>query len=256
MNPVQSAQIQFHTGNIVIKEQLPSLFIGRNLIVTVLSNPKDGMVLVSMFGKRLLVETSMDLSKGQVLNLKVQSVQPKVVLKAVEAQNQPKLASEQALQNFVQEQVGSFKEVPLKAFNVRTMLEDYLAGKPSDAQSAQFVAGLLDEAAKFPQALAFLLIPIVQDESHGKAKVAIEKEADDRYRITFDLETDHMGTIGCTARIDGGIEIEIRAGTENLAGFIKSHLQELHAALSGLGVVRRLDVMVNRHMPASVDTLV
>lgn len=256
MNPVQAAQIQFHTGNIAIKDQLPSLFIGRNLIVTVLSDPKDGMVLVSMFGKRLLVETTMDLSKGQVLNLKVQALHPKVVLKAVEGQNLPKLTSSEALQNFVQELVGTFEEAPLKAFNIRAMLEESLAGKSGDAQSARLMAGLLEEAAKFPQALAFLLIPIVQDESRGQAKVAIEKGADDSYIISFDLETDHMGTIGCTARIGDGIEVEIRTGTENLAGFIKSHVQELHEALSGLDVVRRLDVVVNRHMPASVDALV
>ena len=155
MSTVQTTQIQFHTGNIVIKDQLPSLFIGRSLIATVLSNPKDGMVLVSMFGKRLLVETTMDLGKGQVLNLKVQALHPKVVLKAVESQIQPKLASSEALQNFVQEIVGKFEEAPLKAFNIRTMMEEHLAGKSGDALSAQFVAALLDEASKFPQALAY-----------------------------------------------------------------------------------------------------
>ena len=98
--------------------------------------------------------------------------------------------------------------------------------------------------------------PIVQDESRGQAKVAIEKGADESYVITFDLETDHMGTIGCTARIGGGIEVEIRTGSETQAGFLRSHLQELHEVLSGLDVVRRLEVVVNRHMPASVDALV
>ena len=256
MNPVQAAQIQFQTGNIVVKEQLPSLFIGRNLIATVLSNSKDGMVLVSMFGKRLLVETTMDLGKGQVLNLKVQATHPKVILKAVPNQNLTKTALGEAMRGFVQEVVGKFEEAPLKAFNVRTMLEDHFAGKSGDAQSAQIIATLLDEAAKYPQALAFLLIPIVQDESRGQAKVAIEKGADESYTITFDLETDHMGTIGCTARIGNGIEVEIRTGSDSLADFLKAHVQELHGALSGLDVVRRLDVVVNRQMPASVDALV
>ena len=256
MNPVQAAQIQFQTGNIVLKDQLPSFFIGRSLIATVLSNPKDGMVLVSMFGKRLLVETTMDLGKGQVLNLKVHALHPKVVLKAAQGQNLPKLASSEALQSFVQELVGTFEKAPLKAFNLSTMLEEHLDGKSGDAQNAQFVAGLLDEAAQFPQALAFFLIPVIQDESRGHAKVAIEKGADDSYIITFDLQTDHMGTIGCTARIGGGIEVEIRTASDTLAGFFRSHLQELHEALSGLDIVRRLDVVANRHIPASVDTLV
>lgn len=256
MNPVQAAQVQFHAGNIVLKDQLPSLSIGRSLVATVLSNPKDGMVLVSMFGKQLLVETTMELSKGQVLNLKVQAMHPKVVLKAAEGQNLPRQASSDALRSFVQELAGRFEEAPLKAFNVRAMLEKQLSGKAGDAQTAQFVAGLLDEAAKYPQALGFLLIPVVQDESHGQARVAIAKGADDSYTVTFDLETDHMGTIGCTARIGGGIEVEIRTGSDSLAGYIRSHVQELHAALSGLNVVKRIDVVVNRRMPSSVDTLV
>ncbi len=256
MNPVQAAQLQFNTGNIVLKDQLPSLSIGRSLVATVLSNPKDGMVLVSMFGKRLLVETTMELSKGQVLNLRVLATHPKVVLKAAEGRNLPKPASSEALQSFVRDLVGRFEEAPIKAFNVRTMLEEHLSGKSGDAQTAQFVAGLLDEAAKYPQALAFLLIPVVQDESRGQARVAISKDADDSYTITFDLETDHIGTIGCTARIGGGIEVEIRTGSDSLAGFIRSHVQELHTVLSGLDVVRRIDVVVRRRMPASVDTLV
>lgn len=256
MNPTQVTQARFNTGNIVIKDQLPALFLGRNCIATVLSNPKDGMVLVSMFGKRLLVETTMDLTKGQVLNLKVQALHPKVVLKTVEGQTLPKLSLGEGLTAFIEELVGKFEEVPLKAFNVREILEEHLAGKPGDAGSAQIVSGLLDEVAKYPQTLAFLLIPVVQDDSHGRAKVAIERDADDSYTITFDLETDHMGTVGCTARIRDGIEVEIRTGSDALAGFLRSHLQELHESLSGLNVVKRLDVVVNRHLPASVDTLV
>lgn len=256
MTPVQAAHIQFHTGNIVIKEQLPSLFIGRNLVATVLSNSKDGMVLVSMFGKRLLVETAMELTKGQVLNLKVQALHPKVVLKAVEGPHLPKLAAERALQEFVRETVGTFEKTPLKAFDVRTMLRDQVAGKPGDAQTVQFLTALLDEATQYPQALAFLLIPVVQDDSRGQAKVAIEKGADDSYLITFNLETDHMGTIGCTARIGGGVEVEIRTGSDAIADFLRSHLLELQETLSSLDVVRRLEVVVNRHMPTGVDALV
>jgi hypothetical protein len=55
--------------------------VGRQVVATVLANPKDGLVLVSMFGRQLLVETTLNLTKDQVLNLRVHATSPKVVMK-------------------------------------------------------------------------------------------------------------------------------------------------------------------------------
>lgn len=256
MNPMHVGQSQFRPGNIVIREQLPALTIGRNVLATVLSRPKDGMVLVSLFGKRLLVETDMDLNKGQVLNLKVQALNPKVVLKTVEAPGIPRPVPGETISTLIEHLVGKFEDVPLKSFNIREILEDHLTGKQGDAATANFVATLIDEAAKYPQALAFLLIPIVQDQSRGRAKVVIEPDPEQGYVITFDMETDHMGVIGCSARVGNGIDVEIRTGSNALADFIRSHLSELHATLSSLGAVKRLEVLVRRMPQAGLDMLV
>lgn len=54
--------------------------MGRQVVATVLSTPKDGLVTVSMFGRRFLVETTLDLFKDQVLNLRVHATTPRVIL--------------------------------------------------------------------------------------------------------------------------------------------------------------------------------
>lgn len=256
MTPTQISQVQLQTGNIVVKDQLPALVIGRLVIATVLSKPKDGMVLVSMFGKQILVETTMELAKGQVLKLKVQDLHPKVVLKPAEAPTSPKAAAAGSLSTMIEQLVGKLGDTPLKAFNINRILEDHITGKPVDAATAQFAAALIDEAAKYPQALAFLLIPIVQEQSQGRAKVVIEADPEQGYMITFDMETDHMGVIGCTARVGATIDVEIRTGSEALADLFRSHLPELHVALSALGTVKRLDVVMRRMPQAGVDMLV
>jgi hypothetical protein len=255
MNQTHISQAQLRTGSIIIKDQIPSLFIGRNVVATVLSRPKEGMALVSMFGRRLLVETTMDLTKGQVLNLKVHALQPKVILKPLEAQGVQRTTTLAGVSALIERLVGKLGDVPLKAFNVREILEEQIQGK-SDPVMAQFISALVEEAAKYPQALAFLLIPIVQEDSRGRAKVVVEKDREEGFVITFDMETDHMGVIGCTARINDGIDVEIRTGSDSLADFLRSHIQALYERLAGIDVVRRLEVVMSHGMQPNLDMLV
>jgi hypothetical protein len=74
--------------------------------------------------------------------------------------------------------------------------------------------------------------------------------------ITFDMETDHMGVIGCTARINDGIDVEIRTGSDSLADFLRSHIQALYERLAGIDVVRRLEVVMSHGMQPNLDMLV
>ncbi|MCK7512721.1 MAG: hypothetical protein MZV70_57605 [Desulfobacterales bacterium] len=46
---------QIPAGDIIVQGKISSLAIGRQVVATVLSTPKDGLVLVSMFGEHFLV---------------------------------------------------------------------------------------------------------------------------------------------------------------------------------------------------------
>lgn len=242
---------QIHPGTVVVKGDVPSLSVGRQVAVTVLSMPRNGLVLVSMFGRRFLVETNLDLQKDQVLNLKVHATSPKVIMKPVEGSGEAKAALK-VLDSMVEQLVGKFGAAPLEAFDLREILKKLLLEPQGDAAPIQFAQKLLQEFSQVPAAVAFLVVPFLDDESRGRAQVAIERDAQD-YRITFRVETDSLGLIESTAvRSASGIAVEIRSGLEEVVEFLRSHLKELSDSLEPLGV--GIIEVVRRKPEAPVQT--
>jgi len=251
---------QVRSGSIVLEGNIPSVSIGRTVIATVLSAPKGGFVLVSMFGKRLLVETTMPLEKGQVLNLKVHSVSPKIILRP---SPQPDLPEQNAplkdLSNALGQIVGKFGDKPISSFLVQETMEQLFSRGDQDPQSVQFVTALFDQIYQFPQAIAYLFIPLVGDDSGSRAQVSVER-GEDSYAVNLDIETENLGSIECRARIDKDkmVDVEIRTPSGEVAAFLRSRLSELRAGLEPLGI-RSLEVIrsaLRKQSPKEVDVLV
>ena len=225
---------QFSSGSIIVNEKIPSLSVGRLLVATVLSRPKGGNVLVSLFGRKTLVETTIPLHKGQVLNLKIHAVSPRIILKPV----QPSPGSQtvmKGIKNLVEDLVGTFGKTPVKSFTAEEILQTFTKHSLQEPAFAQFVSTLMDQINLHPQALAYLFIPLVQEDSHSHARISIEKQ-DQAYIIHFEINTDHLGQMECTARLDDAIDVEIRTSSQETADFIQEHIYELYTGLEPLGV--------------------
>lgn len=251
---------QVRSGSIVLEGNIPSVSIGRTVIATVLSAPKGGSVLVSMFGKRLLVETTMPLEKGQVLNLKVHSVSPKIILRPSPQADLPEQnAPLKDLSNALGQIVGGFGDKPISSFLVQETVKQLLSQGDQDLQSVQFVMALLEQIYQYPQAIAYLFIPLVGDDSGSRAQVSVGRD-EDAYTVNLDIETENLGSIECRARMDKDkmIDVEIRTPSGDVAAFLGSRLSELRQGLEPLGI-RSLEVIrsaLRKQSPKEVDVLV
>lgn len=231
-------------GSIVLSESLPSMSIGRIVIATVLSAPKDGSVLVSIFGKRLLVETTIPMEQGQVLNLKVHAVSPKVILKPIPVDTAQMITSSlKDIGAILAGMVGKAGEKDLGSFLVQEITRQLSSPSGQDASAAPVVNAIIDQITQYPNAIAYLLIPLVDNDSRGAARVSIEKE-ENAYVLNFDMETEYLGNLACTARMykDKGMDVEIRTPSEETAEFLRANIYELKASLQPFGV-RSIGVM-------------
>ena len=253
---------QVVTGDITIKGniQVPSLAIGRLVVATVLSSPKNGLVLVSMFGQRLLVETNLDLMEGQILNLRVQATNPKVVMKPVESSPETKTALK-VLDSLVERIAGRFGDAPIQSFEIKEIIKKFLSEAQStkDMPTVQAALKFVEGFAQLPpNTVAYLLIPFVDDNSRGKAQVTIERNGRD-YRLHFEVETDALGLVESTVSMTAkGISVQISSGSAQVVDLLKAHLEELGQSLSpygvtGIEVVRKNPLSAQR---TGVDVLV
>jgi hypothetical protein len=235
-------------GTLVVTGEIPSVSVGRQVAATVLSMPKNGLVLVSMFGRQLVVETNLDLKMGQVLNLKVHATSPKIILKPVDSaiESRPFL---KALDAVVEQLVGKLGDVPVKSFDVREIIKKIVSGsQDKDSIPAQIVQRFVEQYSQIPNAAAFLIIPLVDDDSRGRAQVSIEREGSD-YRLNFQIETDSLGLLESTVlRSAQGLNVEIRSGSEEIADFLRSRVQELYDSLGPLGV-RSVEIIRKTLLP-------
>lgn len=224
------------TGDIVVQGKISSLSVGRQVVATVLSNPKDGLVMVSMFGRQFLVETTLDLVKGQTLNLKVHETTPKVILKPVDVTMESN-ASAKTLDSLVERLVGKFGENPVASFDLREIMRKLVKNPESEPAAMQYVAKLVEEYFSLPQGtVVYLLIPFVDDESRGSARIAVSRAGDD-YRLHFDVQTDALGMIESTVvRSRGGIAVEISSPSDEVVDFLRAHLGDLARSLEQFGV--------------------
>jgi len=254
---IQAANIK--PGTIVLAEAIPSMTIGRTVVATVLSMPKGGTVLVSMFGQRLLVETGMDLQKGQVLNLRVHAVSPKVILKPVKMESAVDAASLKDMGAALAGVIGKHGEKPLDMFLVQEIAKNLFSKAGQEEQSVKFVAMLVDQIVQNPQAIAYLLVPLVDNDSSSAARVSVERE-DDLYTLSFEIETEYLGSLECRAILDKdkGIDVEIRTPSEEIADFLRSGIHDLREKLDPLNIrtlaVRRTNL--SRAVRKEVDVLV
>lgn len=253
---MQIIPVRFISGNIIVTEKIPSLSVGRTLVATVLSEAKDGNVLVSLFGKRMLVETTIPLHRGQVLNLRVDTVSPRIILKPAQPLADPQgLCGE--VKTLIQNLVGTYGETPLASFTAEEILEVITRNSSQDKAVGQFVSMLMDQVNLHPQAIAYFFVPLVQEDSRSHARISIERQ-DQAYSIHFEMDTDHLGQLECTARLDDGIYVEIRTPSQETAEYLRSHIHELSAGLEPLDV-RSCEVIVKQPetwMSPGVDVLV
>ncbi|MBN2297124.1 MAG: flagellar hook-length control protein FliK [Deltaproteobacteria bacterium] len=218
--------------------------MGRSLIATVLSKPKGGLVLVSLFGRKVFVETTIPLHKGQVLNLKVHALSPKIVLKPAE-QMPDSGALIKGLKTLVGELAGTFGKTSVKSFTAQEIL-GALSNLPSDeAGVSQFVSMLMDQIHHHPQALAYLFIPLVEEDTHSNARVSIEREGDNAYCIHFEIDMVNLGPLECTARLDDSIDVEIRASSQETVELLRENIHELKMSLEPFGV-RSCEIVLKR----------
>jgi hypothetical protein len=235
-------------GTLVVTGEIPSVSVGRQVSATVMSMPKNGLVLVSMFGRQFMVETNLDLKMGQVLNLKVYATSPKIILKPVDnaVESRPLL---KALDTIVEQLVGKLGDVPIKSFDVREILKKIVSeSQEKDALPVQIAQKFVEQFSQIPNAVAFLIIPFVDDESKGRAQVSIEREDSD-YRINFQMETDSLGLLESTVlRSAQGLSVELRSGSEEIADFLRSHIQDLFDSLEPLGV-KSIEVVRKNLLP-------
>ncbi len=247
---IHGVSLQPASGQIVLKNQLPSLTLGRSVVATVLSKPARGLVLVSIFGQRVKVETTMNLQKGQVLNLRVDSVAPRIILKPEVQVKTPNVFGEEQ-SRVIERLIGRLGQKDLKAFDVRDIFQQILNNQ--DQAGIQLLKPMLEQLLDYPNLLAFLMIPVRDDESSGNAAVAIESDGED-YTVHFKIDTDFLGLVEATARLGDVLDIEIRAAGLDTVNFLKEHLEELRERLTTLNI-RNIDV---RRMKgtSSVDMVV
>jgi hypothetical protein len=244
------------SGSIIVNAKIPALSLGKTLTATVLSEPKGKSVLVSFFGKRVRVETTIPLHKGQVLNLKVHALSPRIILKPAQ-QVMDTREILKGLKSLVEDLVGTLGKTPVKTFRAEEIFTTLARLSPQDPGLPQFVSTLMEQMNLHPQALAFLFIPLVEKDSHSHARVAIEKK-DQGYIIHFEMNTDHLGQMECTARLDEVVDVEIRTSSQETADLLRAHIHELHTGLEPLGV-RSCEVVVKqleRPVSPGVDVLV
>jgi hypothetical protein len=249
---------QITPGDIIIPDKMPSLVIGRQVIATVLASAKDGFVLVSMFGKQLLVETTLDLQKDQILNLKVHATTPKVIMKPVESNPEMKPVIK-LMDNLVEQLVGKFGSTPIQAFELKEILKKLISESPDEKMAAQLAQKFIQDFSQLPtNTIAYLLIPIVGEDTRGKAQVTIEKDGQD-YRLHFDMETDSMGLIESTVlRTKAGVSVEISSAHQEVVDLLKAHMEELGKSLEPYGVVG-IEIMQKKPVAAQrtpVDVVV
>jgi hypothetical protein len=243
--PAQTA-----SGDFIVQDKMPSLVIGRQVIATVLASPKDGLVLVSMFGKQLLVETTLDLQKDQILNLKVYATTPKVVMKPVEALPETKTITK-LMDNLVEQLVGKFGSTPIQAFELKEILKKLVSDSPDDKMTAQLAQKFVQDFSQLPpNTIAYLLIPIVGEDTSGKAQVTIQKDGQD-YRLHFDIQTDALGLIESTVlRTKRGIAVEISSALQEVVDLLKTYREDLGKSLEPFGII---DLEIVRKKPAAAQ---
>jgi len=166
---------QIPPGDIIIKDEIPSLAVGRQVVATVLSSPKNGLVLISMFGKRLLVETTLDLKQDQILNLKVYATTPKVVMKPIESAPEAKTVLK-LMDNLVEQLAGKFGNTPIEAFDLKEILKKLISEAPDDKAALQLAQKFIEDFSQLPpNTIAYLLVPFVGEDTRGRAQVTIKK---------------------------------------------------------------------------------
>jgi len=220
-------------------DNLPGLSVGRKLVATVLSRPVNGLVMVSMFGRRLSVETNLDLKPGQVLNLRVDALKPQVIMRP-EASPQTAAPDLGAL---VERLAGSLEKGEVKNFELRNLLTQLV--EQNDDSAAVALKPLVEQLFNYPQAVALFLIPVNDQDSSGQAAVAVERE-DDEYVLRFRLDTDHIGRVNALARLGNGLRVEIGVAHTDVAELMRVHLSELAERLEPLGLT---ELKVNLERP-------
>ncbi|HOJ14395.1 MAG TPA: hypothetical protein PLS81_00015 [Deltaproteobacteria bacterium] len=244
-------------GVILLRDAVPSLAVGRQVVATVLSAPKDGMVLVSMFGRRILVETTLELFEGQVLRLRVHELEPRVVMKP-EAAPASARAAQEDVEALVARLAGRFPQAEVRSFDLREIVKTLLREGKDDPKVIWQAKTLIEEFARLAGLpAAFFLVPVVDDQGRSKARISAEK-TDDGYRLHFDVETDALGIVECTAlRNRAGIHVEISSAHQEVVSLMKAHLHELASALGDMGVTT-LEVVRRAHAvrEPTVDMLV
>jgi hypothetical protein len=231
------------TGNIpksiTIKgSSLASLTMGRNVIATVLSRPSHGLALVSMFGSKVMVVTTMELEKGQVLNLKVHETHPRVVLKPVESETMPRAKIESLIENLAR----GLEKGDVKSFSVQDLLHRLVSSFQKDLVDPAMLNAFLKEVIQYPAGLAFFLVPFLDPDGRGLARGVIQRDDAKGYVIDFHVETDHIGVIGIRILAGEGIDVEIQTMDDGVADYIRSHLKTLYDRLVDFGI-RRLEVV-------------
>jgi len=248
---------QIQPGSIILDEPIPTLSIGRTILATVLSTPKDGRVLVSMFGRRLLVDTTLALTKGQVLTFKVHALSPRIVLKPHDIQAGNQGQGIRDLGAVVGRLVGGFGEKPLEAFRLQEVLEHLSQAPERDAQAARVLSQLVEQALQYPQASTFLFVPLLDGDAQGSARVWAERDGEG-YLLRFAVETNRLGSLECIARLDQGVDVEIRASSQETVDFLAACIGELREGLEPLGVryIRISHATIKDQPVRGVDVLV
>ena len=249
---------QIAAGDIIVPDKMPALVIGRQVIATVLASPKDGLVLVSMFGKQFFVETTLDLQKDQILNLKVYATTPKVIMKPVESNPEMRPAIK-LMDNLVEQLVGKFGNTPIQAFDLKEILKKLISESPDEKMAAQLAQKFIQDFSQLPpNTIAYLLIPLVGEDTRGRAQVTIEKDGQD-YRLHFDMETDALGLIESTVlRTKRGVSVEISSALQEVVDLLKAHMKDLGKSLEPFGIVG-IEIMQKKPISAqraAVDVVV
>lgn len=141
------------------------------------------------------------------------------------------------LDGLVEQLVGKFGETPVVSFDLKEIVRMLLresANDLGDAVRGQTRGGLF----QLPQGtLAYLLIPFVDDEGRGSARVTIAREGED-YRLHFDVMTDALGVVESTVlRTAAGVSVEmLMASAEDVVAFLRERVHELALSLERMGV--------------------
>ena len=190
------------------------------------------------------METTIPLQKGQILNLKVHALSPKIVLKPIEQKTDSSVMMK-GLKTMVQDLVGTLGKTSIRSFTAQEILSAMSKLSSQDPGVSQFVSMLMDQIHHHPQALAYLFIPLVEEDSHSNARVSIEREGDNAYCIHFEIDMVNLGALECTARIDNGIDVEIRASSKETVEYLRENIHELKLSLEPFGV-RSCEVVLKR----------